>query len=106
MKEIHFNPELATVIGLKEAVFMQVLNDIITFESNRIYHSDQRSEWLRITQDEFLEYFPFWSKKTIRTIIKSCTDSNYVLKENRNSDKMDMTLSYRIAPSMIKYLKK
>lgn len=87
-----FNAELATEIGLNEAIFLQQVHYWLTIneEVNRNFKDGRY--WTYNTYDEWIEkYLPFWSKSTLRRTIKSLEEQKLLIADNFNKAKFDKT---------------
>lgn len=86
-------PELATKIGLNEAIFLQQLHFRMQISKNvRDGHI-----WVYKTYPEWQEEFPFWSTATIKRIIRGLEISGYVISSaSYNRMPIDKTKWYRI----------
>jgi len=93
-------PTFAKKIGLKNAIFVQQVyfltqtkhqnNDIYTYKDNHMWVFNNIDEWHE-------NYFPFFSKRTLKRVIKKCEDEGYIISTNKyNKSEYDKTKWYRI----------
>lgn len=85
-------PELATRIGLNEAIFLQQLHYWLLKSTNE--HDGKI--WMYNSYEKLQEQFPFWSVKTLRRIVKSLQDLGLILVGNFNKNKWEKTNWYTI----------
>jgi len=85
-------PELATKIGLNEAIVLQQINYWLV-DSNHIYEGRR---WVYNTYAEWQKQLPFWSINTIRRAIAKLETTNLVISGNFNKMKLDNTKWYTI----------
>lgn len=88
-------PNLATSIGLNEAIILQQLHYWINSPSNKNIHDGRK--W---TYDSLPEWqkknFPFWSTSTIKRTVNSLKKQNLILVANYNRAGFDKTNWYSI----------
>ena len=103
-------PTFAEKIGLKNAIFVQQVyfltqtkhqnNDIYTYKDNNMWVFNNIDEW----HDN---YFPFFSKRTLKRVIKKCEDNGYIISTNKyNKSEYDKTKWYRVNHEKISELAK
>lgn len=86
-------PNLAKIIGLNEAIFLQQLH----YWSSKSGKSRDGKMWVYNTYEGWEDNFPFWSNATIRRIIKSLEDKNCIFTTSKyNAMKIDRTKWYAI----------
>ena len=86
--------DLATVIGLNEAITLQQINYWLHARGGK--DIDDR-HWIKHTISEFLEKdFPFWSRNTVRRTITSCEKQGFLLERNLNRAGFDKSKWYTI----------
>lgn len=86
--------ELASVIGLNEAIVLQQLNYWLHSKSAK--QIDGRL-WIYNTYDNWRkDNFPFWSERTIRRAFDSCEKKGLILTGNFNKAGFDKTKWYSI----------
>ena len=97
-KRIPFSPELASVIGLNECIFLTQLQYWISIKGE----SEDRSTihdgrvWVYNTAKQWAEQFPFMSTKTFRRTVAKLKDMGIVLTGRFNKKGYDKTLWYTI----------
>lgn len=102
-------PKLAIKIGLNEAMFLQQVHFLI---NSKKMIKDTRTfkkgyYWVYNTLDDWKKQFPFWSKSTIRRIIKSLKKYNLlIVNKELNNKKYDKTLWYRVDYNELKKIEK
>jgi hypothetical protein len=92
-------PKLAKAIGLNEAIFLQNLHWWLTMKEQtgdrRTFKMDRM--WVYNSLDEWVEnFFPFWSKMTVRRVIDSLVERGLVLATALSDRRQDRTLWYTI----------
>ena len=85
-------PSLAVKIGLNEAIFLQQLHYWIQKSKN----IKNGLKWSYNNYDELQKQFPFWSIRTIKTIVKNLKDGGLLWVENHTENKWDKTNWYSI----------
>jgi len=93
-KPIVINAELASYIGLNEAIVIQQLHYWISETGSGVSHKGRR--WVYNTYDDWQQQFPFWSPQTIKRALTSLRKSKLVLVEQLNKAKHDRTNFYAI----------
>ena len=94
--------ELATEIGLSEAIVLQQVHYWI----QRSNHIKKGYHWIYNSYDDWQDQFPFWSRNTIIRTIKRLEDSGLLISDNFNEMKMDKTKWYRIDYKLLNSLDK
>lgn len=97
-----FTPTLAQKIGLNEAIFLQHLYEVIYTHKMRGWaHIDERGDaWVRRSQAEWLEYFPFWAPRTLQRIITHLKEMGAIYTTTHfNAEISDHTNWYRLDDS-------
>ncbi|MFJ7744801.1 conserved phage C-terminal domain-containing protein [Peribacillus sp. NPDC097295] len=84
--------ELATKIGLNEAIVLQHLSACL---EESMYKRDGRF-WVQHTYQEWQEQLPFWSHGTIKRIFTTLEKTGYIRTANYNHLKMDRTKWYSL----------
>lgn len=64
-----FQPTLATIVGLNEAIFVQQVHYWLNPRVNKRFIEDRY--WVHNTYEQWQKQFPFWGEKTIRRTIAS-----------------------------------
>lgn len=86
--------DLATVIGLNEAIVLQQINYWLHVPGGKNVGG---RHWIKHTISEFLKKdFPFWSRNTVKRTISSCEKSGFLLKKNLNNAGFDKSNWYSI----------
>lgn len=94
-KILSFRPELASVIGLNEAIFLHRLEQLLATEL--CIHENERKWVCKTIENWHHEEFSFWSKSTIKRTIRALIRRDLVLAikaEGKNS--FDCTKAYSI----------
>ena len=89
-----FDAELATRIGVEEAIMYQNLAHWCAVNKANERNFFDGCYWTYNSIEAFCIIFPFWSQKQIRRILKSLEDSGYVKTGNYNSSPYDRTKWY------------
>ena len=92
-------PELATVIGLNEAIVLQQVHYWLEGET----HMLDGKKWVYNSYPEWQEQFPFWSISTIRRAIASLEEKGLLIAANYNKLKADRTKWYSIDYDVVDY---
>ena len=86
--------DLATVIGLNEAIILQQINYWLHVRGGKDVDS---RHWIKHTISEFLEKdFPFWSRSTVKRAIINCKKKGFLLERNLNTAGFDKSKWYSI----------
>jgi hypothetical protein len=85
-------PSLAVKYGLNEAIVIQQ----IQYWSQKTDVSDDGFVWVYNTIPEWKKQFPFWSERTIFSILKNLRDDGILIAEKRSKSPWDHTLYYRL----------
>ena len=93
-------PSLAKKIGLNEALFLQQLHEQLKFPKKT--YEDRR--WIYNTFEEWEIKLPFWSKKTIKRIVKKLKDSGIIIVKKLSINRSDRTNWYSIDYKELKLL--
>lgn len=88
------NPELATLIGLNEAIILQQINYWLNETDSGIVHNDER--WIYNSHEEWNKQFPFWSQDTIKRTITSLKKQGVLRVEKLAKDRCNHTNYYSI----------
>ena len=84
--------ELATVIGLNEAIILQQMQYWIKKSTHEI---DDKT-WIYNSVSQWKEQFPFWSESTINRTIRNLEEKGLLFIGNYNRDRRDRTKWYSI----------
>lgn len=90
----HFEVEEAIKYGVNEAIFISNLRFWVIRNRANKKHFYENHTWIYNTQAAFIELFPFWTRKNIRTIINSLIKQKVIMTGNFNQLKMDKTTWY------------
>ena len=85
-------PTLAAKIGLNNAIVIQQVHYWLRITNNH----REGFPWVYKTIEEWVEEFPFWSKRTLERIIACLEEEKILIAGNYNRLKMDRTKWYRI----------
>ena len=85
-------PELATRIGLNEAIVLQQIHYWIQTSP----HHFNGKRWIYNSYEDWQKQFPFWSISTIKRIFKRLEKLGLIEIANFNSNKFDKTNWYSI----------
>ncbi|WP_145526088.1 hypothetical protein [Yersinia rohdei] len=88
------NPELATRIGLNEAIVLQQINYWLTETNSGI--EQEGVQWVYNTHKEWVKQFPFWSIDTVKRTLLSLEKLGCVRVEQLAKAQRDMTNYYTI----------
>ena len=89
-------PDLATKIGLNESIVLQQIHYwLLQHQKQKIDYHDERY-WVYNSYVEWKKQFPFWSVRTIKTIITRLEKLGLVVSGNYNKLSLDRTKWYSI----------
>ena len=93
---IHFDSEVAKVVGVDGAIMLNHLNFwIIKNEANGKHFYDGHY-WTYNSMEAFTKIFDFWSKRQIERILKNLKDKEYIITGNYNKQQYDRTCWYAL----------
>lgn len=95
-------PTLAKAIGLNESIFLRQLH----YWLNKTKHIVDGRKWVFNTSEQWCEQFPFWSKSTLKRIIKSLKEENWIETEHLDKNLLNRTNWYTINYEKINKLAK
>ena len=84
--------ELASVIGLNEAIILQQMQYWI----KKSTHEIDNKTWIYNSVSQWKEQFPFWSESTINRTIRNLEEKGLLFTGNYNRDRRDRTKWYSI----------
>ncbi len=87
-------PTLAVEVGIFEAILLQQIHYWLNPKFNKNYMDGKY--WVYKTYDEWLQEFPFWSRDTLKRVLKSLKDQNLIEYGFYSEDKRDRTVWYTI----------
>ena len=87
-----FLPTLACEYGLNEAIVIQQIH----YWSDKVKPSQDGFVWVYNTIPEWKKQFPFWSERTIFSILKKLKELEILFAEKKNENSWNHTLYYRI----------
>lgn len=98
VRKIAFSPELASIIGLNECIFLSQLEYWLSVKES---NDDRRTfregrMWVYNSYDKWLEQFPFWSRNTLIRAIKSLEGKGIIITGNFNSKGYDKKKWYSV----------
>lgn len=88
------NPELATRIGLNEAIVLQQVNYWINDKELGVIHAGRR--WVFNSYESWVKQFPFWSSDTVKRTFTSLVKQGCLDVEQLNKSQHDRTNYYTI----------
>lgn len=95
-----FNIQLAKLYGVDEAIFCgKIYEQVRWAEANgvNLHEYDGKTYgWCENSFRAFSIIFPFWSKKQLERIVKSCKDKGLVIAYNFNDNTHSRTLWYTV----------
>ena len=93
--ELSFRRELAVVVGLNEAIFLHRLDQLLA--TVLCIHEDGHKWGCKTVEDWQREAFPFWSESTIKRIIGSLIQKDFVIAiKAEGKSSFDHTKAYTI----------
>lgn len=90
------NPGLAKMIGLNEAIVLQQVHYWVQHNSKKGNNLREGYYWTYNSYREWQEQFPFWSLRTIKTVVKELENRGFLISANFNKMKTDRTKWYRV----------
>ena len=87
-----FLPTLAVKYGLNDAIVIQQIH----YWSHKNKPSEDGYVWVYQTIPQWQKQFPFWSERTIFSILKRLRDSEILFAEKKDDNPLVHTLYYRL----------
>ena len=87
-----FSPTLAAQYGLNDAIVIQQIH----YWSKKNKPSQDGYVWVYQTIPQWQKQFPFWSERTIFSILKRLRDSGILYAEKKDDNPLVHTLYYRL----------
>lgn len=81
IKNIDFDPYLATELGVNEAVIYSFFSKIINYSKISNSYFYENNYWIKMPINLIQSYLPFMSTKTITRGINKLVENNYLKKE-------------------------
>jgi hypothetical protein len=85
-------PTLAAQYGLNEAIVIQQIH----YWTSRKDPMPDGHSWVYNSVREWKKQFPFWSERTIFSILKKLRESGMLIAEQKSNNLWDKTLYYRL----------
>ena len=95
-KRHFFNPELAKLYGVDEAI---MLNNLIFWITSNAMHGKNYHDgkhWTYNTASDFKKYFRYWTESQIYRILKSLKNKNIIIYGNYNRSPFDQRIWYAL----------
>ena len=89
-------PEIAVALGLNEAIVVQQIHYWITLNQKTSKNFRYGYYWTYNSYEDWQKQFPFWSLRTISSIIIGLEKKGIIVSGRYNKMKMDRTKWYRI----------
>ncbi len=89
-------PELAQAIGLNEAIVLQQVHYWCLHNKNAGNNYRDGYYWVYNSYREWQKQFPWWSERTIKSIISRLETKGLLVSGNYNKLRMDRTKWYRL----------
>jgi len=93
-------PTLACQYGLNEAIVIQQIH----YWTQKNKPMSDGYSWVYNSIPEWKKQFPFWSERTIFTILKKLRDSEVLFAEKKDNNPLNHTLYYRIDYSKFDFM--
>jgi hypothetical protein len=93
-KPLHLLPTLAMKVGFKEALILQCLQDCLETDSHCT--SVNEKTWVRRTYEDWQKNLPFWSVDTVKRIISSLEEQQFILSLKIRESQFDHGKWYTI----------
>ncbi len=94
VKPLVVSPELASRIGLNEAIVLQQICYWLEDTTSGVKYDGKR--WVYNTIEEWTEQFPFWSEKTVKRALTSLKSRGLIYVEQLKKTQHDRTNYYAI----------
>ncbi|WP_019106228.1 conserved phage C-terminal domain-containing protein [Pantoea ananatis] len=94
VKPLVVSPELASRIGLNEAIVLQQICYWLEDTTSGVEYEGKR--WVYNTIEEWTEQFPFWSEKTVKRALTSLKSRGLIYVEQLKKTQHDRTNYYAI----------
>lgn len=94
VKPLVVSPELASRIGLNEAIVLQQICYWLEDTTSGVDYDGKR--WVYNTIEEWTEQFPFWSEKTVKRALTSLKSRGLIYVEQLKKTQHDRTNYYAI----------
>lgn len=94
VKPLVISPELASRIGLNEAIVLQQICYWLEDTTSGVEHDGRR--WVYNTIEEWTQQFPFWSEKTVKRALTSLKNLELIYVEQLKKTQHDRTNYYAI----------
>ncbi len=103
--QYQFDVRLAKDFGVDEAIFCHnlyfwCLRNEANGENIREYEGKTYA-WSYNSMEAFSQLFPFWTKRQIERIVKSCREKNLVIAVNFADSPYDRTLWYAVTETVV-----
>lgn len=93
-----FDERLATEIGVNESIFLQ---NLYYFSKKSLLEGkadSNNSVWVKMSITKIIELQPYFTRSSIRTIIKKLKDLNLIVTEQQDLKSSNNTSSYALTP--------
>lgn len=91
-----FDILIATKYGVNEAIILNNFAFWLAHNKANNKHFHENRHWTYNSVRAFLELFPYWTTKNLRTIIDSCIKQGLIIKGNFNKHSYDKTGWYTL----------
>lgn len=99
-----FDADLAAEFGVDEAVFVAYIHFWTTKnKANERHYHDGRT-WTYNSQKALAELFPFWTRRAVQRVVKSCIDHDLIVTGNYNAEGRDRTIWYALGDTALNRL--
>lgn len=92
-----FDESLAVKYGVNEAIMISNMQFWIQKNKANKTHFYDNHYWTYNSVNAFIELFPFWTEKQIRSILEKLQEKGVLIKGNYNKNKYDKTSWYAFA---------
>lgn len=89
LKDFKFNAKIAQEFSIKEAIFCELLKELIVKQNYANNQTHDGLHWASLSLKKFWDRLPFFTKSGIVAIIQSLCDKGVILKERYIFDKAD-----------------
>ena len=91
-----FEVDLAAKFGTDEAIFTQYVYFWTLKNKANERHSHDGRTWTYNTQQALTELFPYWSRRAVQRVVKSCVDKSLIVTGNYSTEGRDRTTWYAL----------
>jgi len=91
-----FNTNIATKYGVNEAIFLNKIAFLVHQNKANDKHFYDGRYWTYNSHEAFATLFPYWTARSVRTVINNCLKKNLLMSGNYNPHPFDRTKWYTL----------